>query len=604
MVPILIKEKRRVRLIGDFNIDLLKSTNHKSSQHFLNIMISAYFAQTINFPTRVTDSTANLIDNILTNFSQEIINPSVIVGDFSDHFPILVWFGNAVPLTKQDFGETFRMVNEQSLGHFTAALNNENWDCARTVITKGNAIAAYDEFIKTFTDLYNKSFPLMNKLKGKDSLKHPWMTKGLLKSSRIKNKTYVEYKKHPTDWNRLKYVQYRNIFKKVKKRAEKTYYENEFLKYTNDTKNTWKTIKTLISGQKGGTIIESLMVDGNRKTNPTEIANHLNEFFSGIGQSLASKITKGKNEPEDYMGCPSLNSFVLLPTCPQEIIELAMGTKYTRAEGPDGVDPLVGKRTIHSTAEIVAEIINSSFETGQIHPDLKKGKITPIFKQGDRENMSNYRPISILSFFAKIMEKAMSNRLTNYIEKIAILYPHQIGFRPGYSTDMALINIQDLITEAIDTKKFAIGIFLDLAKAFDKVDHKILLKKLEFYGIRGTPLLWFKSYLTDRSQHVNYNGILSSFRPITSGVPQGSNLGPLLFLIYINDLPNAAKSLKLVLFADDTNAFYSHESLSELNKIINSDLKLLDEWFRTNCLSLNAKKIMLYHFLFPEEKTG
>src|SRR6218665_374714 len=158
----------------------------------------------------------------------------------------------------------------------------------------------------------------MDKLKGKDSLKQPWMTKGLLKSSRIKNKTYVKYKKHPTDWNtcRSKYVQYRNILKKVKKRAEKTYYENEFLKYTNDMKNTWKTIKTLISGQKGGTIIESLMVDGNHKTNPTEIANHLNEFFSGIGQSLASKITKGKNEPENYMGCPSLNSFVLLPTCP------------------------------------------------------------------------------------------------------------------------------------------------------------------------------------------------------------------------------------------------------------------------------------------------
>src|SRR6218665_749022 len=140
-------------------------------------------------------------------------------------------------------------------------------------------------------------------------------------------------------------------------------------------KNTWKTIKTLISGQKGGTIIETLMVDGNRKTNPTEIANHLNEFFSGIGQSLASKIIKGKNKPEDYIGCPTLNSFVLLHTCPQEIIELAMGTKYKRAEGPDGVDPLVGKRTIHSTAEIVTEIINSSFETGQIHPDIKRVKL-------------------------------------------------------------------------------------------------------------------------------------------------------------------------------------------------------------------------------------
>ena len=202
----------------------------------------------------------------------------------------------------------------------------------------------------------------------------------------------------------------------------------------------------------------------------------MNGYFAGIEQSLANRITNGHGNPEDYMATFFQGSFAVIPTSPREIIDLARDTKYSRSSGPDGIDPLVGKRTIDHAAGIISDIINSSIETGKIPPDLKKAKITPIFKQGDREDMSNYRPISILPFFAKLMEKAISNRLRSYIEKAAILYPNQFGFRPGHSVDLALINIQELITTAIDTNKFSVGIFLDLAKAFDTVDHKILLK--------------------------------------------------------------------------------------------------------------------------------
>src|SRR6218665_1052488 len=214
----------------------------------------------------------------------------------------------------------------------------------------------------------------------------------------------------------------------------------------------------------------------------------------------------------DYMTPPAPGSFALLPVSPQEIIDTPIAgiSKSTRSAGPDGVDPLVARNTVVNIAEVLSDVINSSFVTGHIPQQLKIVKITPIFKQGDKMIISNYRPISILSYFAKIMEKAMYNRLSSYVNRMSLLYPRQYGSRPGHSTDMALINIHDVITKAIDTSKFSIGIFLDLAKAFDTVDHTILTQKLEHYGVRGIPLTWFKNYLYSRLQQVQCNGALSS----------------------------------------------------------------------------------------------
>jgi hypothetical protein len=155
---------------------------------------------------------------------------------------------------------------------------------------------------------------------------------------------------------------------------------------------------------------------------------------------------------------------------------------------------------------------------------------------------------------------------------------------------MPLINIQDKITQAIDKNEYSVGIFLDLSKAFDTVDHNILIKKLENYGVRGIPLSWFKDYLTHRQQQVKCNGTTSKFKLIKFGVPQGSILGPLLFLIYINDLPNTSSILHFVLFADDSNVFFSHKSYDEVFRILNQELLLLSDWFKANKLSLNLAK--------------
>ena len=189
---------------------------------------------------------------------------------------------------------------------------------------------------------------------------------------------------------------------------------------------------------------------------------------------------------------------------------------------------------------------------------MKVAKVTPIYKKGDKENPGNYRPISVLPLFAKVLEKMVNNRLLNFLEKNETLYKHQYGFRTKYSTKLSLINLINDVIKSIDKGMVTIGICIDFKKAFDTINHIILFKKLKHYGVQGVPLQWFNNYLADRFQFVSCNGVLSEYKPITCGVPQGSVLGPTLFLLYINDLPNSSDYFTFRLFADDSNLFHIH----------------------------------------------
>ena len=221
---------------------------------------------------------------------------------------------------------------------------------------------------------------------------------------------------------------------------------------------------------------------------------------------------------------------------------------------------------------------------------LKTAKVDPVFKKDSKLDHSNYRPISLLSNIEQILEKLMHKRLYTFVNNNNIIYNLQFGFRQQYSTYHALINITKNIREALDEGNVSCGVFVDLQKAFDTVDHKILLAKLNHYGIRGVSNDWFKSYLSNRNQYVSINGYESSLAVINCGVPQGSVLGPLLFLLYINDLNQAIKLCKNHLFADVTNLACHSNSMKKLNKLVNADLKLLVNWLNANKISLNVKK--------------
>ena len=228
---------------------------------------------------------------------------------------------------------------------------------------------------------------------------------------------------------------------------------------------------------------------------------------------------------------------------------------------------------------------------------MKIAKVIPIYKNENPELFANYRPISILPSISKILERLMYNRLYNFLADHNIISKKQYGFRENYSTYMALIDLVDNISSNIDNKKHSIGIFLDLSKAFDTIDHQILLRKLQCYGIRGIACDWFKSYLENRVQYVSYNTKDSHYMNIMCGVPQGSILGPLLFILYINDIVKVSTVLNPVLFADDTSLFHAHTDFDTLIKEINEELQKVTTWFHTNKLSLNIKKSNFIMFL-------
>ena len=244
----------------------------------------------------------------------------------------------------------------------------------------------------------------------------------------------------------------------------------------------------------------------------------------------------------------------------------------------------------------LSEIFNISFSSGAFPSKLKTAKVIPVHKKDSKLDFSNYRPISLLSNIEKILERLMYNRTYKIFSDNNLIYSLQFDFRQKYSTVHALISLTENIKKDLDERNIGCGIFADFQKAFDTVEHDILLSKLEHYGIRGLANEWFKSFLSNRKQYVSINGYDSNLADVKFGGSQVSVLGPLLFLIFINDLNQALKFCKVHHFADDTNLIHFNKSVYRLNRYVNLDLKNLTYWLNANRISLNVKKTELVIF--------
>ena len=426
-----------------------------------------------------------------------------------------------------------------------------------------------------------------------------WMTVGLAKCCEKKSKLYKIYKCSNSDEAKAKYIAYRNKLKCILQKAERNFYDSKLKNCFGDTKKTWNVLNKLINKSADHSPpCSSFTVNGSPCSDGKLITENFNNFFTSIGSKLASNIPVSTNHFSTYM--PKLkndkSTFALYLTTPEEIICIVNSLKSNDSFGVDEIPITIIKAVIPYIAKIFSKILNCCLSNGIFPDSMKIAKVCPIYKSGEKNDFTNYRPISLLPSFSKIFEKIVYNRLIEFINSNNVLSVNQYGFRHKHSTYMAVLELYNRISLAIDKNEFCAGIFIDLSKAFDTINHKILLEKLQYYGIRGLSNILIKSYLSNRKQFVNYNNFQSEYQLVSCGVPQGSILGPLLFILYINDITNCSKFCNFILYADDTNLLFSDADINTLVSNINAELITLSDWFRVNRLSLNVKKTNVMFF--------
>ena len=338
---------------------------------------------------------------------------------------------------------------------------------------------------------------------------------------------------------------------------------------------------------KGHTVPAKLQYKGKTYTDKHDIVNQFNEYFKNIGPNLASTI-HSRIKTDAFLPATHSSSFFLSPVNSAQV-ELAL-SGLDRHKATIDIPNYLIKIASNLLSTPLTNVFNESIESGIVPGIFKISKVAPVFKTGAVTDPGNYRPIAVLSPFAEILERLVYNQLSHFLEKENILFKHQFGFRKNYSTEQAILELTDNLKMKIDSNEAICSIFLDLSKAFDTVNHQILLQKLYRYGIRGVPLQWFKSYLESRTQYVEVENATSNPLSIQCGVSQGSTPGPLLFFIYINDMHNCLEKANIRTFTDDTTLFYSSNSLQDLEKTINEVINHLLSFCSANKLSVNFKK--------------
>ena len=576
--------------VGDFNLNIFKSNYSKKVK---SLAKNSNFTQLITEATRITPESRSCLDLAFVTHPDMIIAHGVHHLGLSDHSLIFI-----VRKSKK-IKCSPKIIKSCSYKNFTDAdfinsLKTKDWDIVTRFSDVNSAWAAWFDM---FNEVCNKHAPIREK-KIRGYLPE-WVTSDFLKLTKDKEFYYDKARKtnDPLDWDKAKTL--RNKVNNLNKTLKKNYYNTEIENNLNNSKKLWKTIRKVIPG-KNKSSITNIKVHDKVTTNDKDTANVFNDYFTTIGSNLASKFNSHDEDDQVNNFCVS-NSCKFNFYCISDdyVFDQIWNFSNNKSPGLDDIDVKLFKTAAPIVCKSLAYICNLSLATGVFPSDWKNAKVVPVFKAGCKSNVENYRPISVLSIVSKIIERAVHDQMYSYLSLNHFLNPSQSGFRSQYSTSTTVIDVEDFILKNMDEGKVTGAIFLDLKKAFDTVNHSLLLNKLKKFGIRDIEINWFKSYLNNRMQSVKVGSTLSDLKPINIGIPQGSILGPLLFIIFVNDLPDSV-ICKTVMYADDTSLLISSSDPLCLQNSLNLNMCKIASWFRKNHLTLNISKTKLMLFGTPQ----
>lgn len=584
-----INSRNRLGIIcGDFNLNTLNP--HGSTLDFIDCVNSNGFILTIDEPTRITNTSSTCIDNIMINFDAASITPECFNVGFSDHDAQMISITNQSLLPTSSLRETTefcRMYKNSQINCFMSQLSSIPWD---DVFADNDVNQNFHNFQTRVSQLYLLNFPLERKPKKKAKKIHPETVRALerLHDLNVLSRNFPQYKPLYHDLKQKLIIDCKN--------RKKSEIRNRLIKSKNLCKTSWEIIREFKGEVKQKKGIEKLQINGENTSDRHSMASELNSYFINSVSELVSKlnalVTTASFSPTPRVS----ESMVLFPTNEHEVESAIKALKRSSSAGVDEVPVRLIKDASATMLKPLVKLINDSFSSGVFPTCFKQAKVVPIYKKGSRNLASSYRPISILPSLSKVLEKIVDTRLKSFIKRNKILSESQFGFREGRSTSDACVSFLEKIIKILDKGEKACTVFCDLSRAFDTLDHGLLLEKLERYGIRGPANEWFKSYLSNRSQQVDVGGMggQSGFIPIETGVAQGGMISPTLFLLYINELARevslASEQPFVSLFADDTAILLKAQNNVDLVRNGNNVLKRTSLWLGENKLFLNNLK--------------
>ena len=567
-------EERRKLIVGmDHNLDLIKSDKHKPTKEFIEINLEHELIPTITKQTRITRNSASLIDNIIIGRNYHSVYSSMVsLTDLSDHCPTMLEMPN-IDIYKTEPKKIYtRRLNPLYIKKINDRLQETDWETILESVDTENSNSVYQ---KTINNILNEISPVKEyTINPNKALKEQWMTPGLMKCTMKQRNLYKRtLRESSNDIDHEKYKQYRNCLKQVLRRTKQEYYKEKCVEFKRNTSKLWKMVNTIISKHNDkSNIIEYLKIGNVEIYNAKEIANQFGKYFSTVGEDYANKVPTSHKSSHHYTQKIPRNpsTIFLIPTNKIEIENLIRSLPNKIRSGHDEIINILLKKLAPNISLPLSVIFNKSLKEGAFPSTMKLADLVPLYKSKEKYYTTNYRPISILLTTSKLLEKIIYTRVYTFLTDHQQLYQSQYGFRTNHSCENAICELVGSIVISQELKHYTIGLFLDLSKAFDTLDHKILLQKLERYGIRGKALEWFKSYLSSRkmrykcriesSNKLEYSDYYNS----NYGTPQGSCLGPLLFILFTNDLHLNIVHSSSILFADDTTLYNSHRNLEYL----------------------------------------